>query len=100
VTQNTNTWNSHTDNLTLLRNMNGLHHISAMDQVPFVPHSAYADPGRSSSAADPKDDIRRCYATIDRVAGLLAAPSQSDYNFETERSVVRETSASSWQTFT
>lgn len=100
VTQITNTWNSHTDNLTLLKNMNGISHINAMDQVPFVPHAAY-DSSRSSAGPDTRaDDIRRCYAVIDRVTGLLAAPSQSEYNFSVERSVIREASASSsWQAF-
>jgi len=80
--------------------MNSISHINAMDQVPFVPHAAY-DSSRSSAGPDSKgDDIRRCYATIDRVTGLLAAPSQSDYNFALERSVIRENSASSsWQSF-
>lgn len=79
--------------------MNSTSHISAMDQVPFVPNAAF-DFYRSSGNPDPKlDDIRRCYATIERVSGLLTASPQSEYDFSLERSVIRETSASSWQKF-
>ena len=79
--------------------MNGISHINAMDQVPFVPHAAF-DSSQSPAGHDSKaDDIRRCYAAIERVTGLLAAPSQSEYNFTLERGVIRETSASSWQKF-
>lgn len=99
-TQSTNTWNSHTDSLTLQRTMNnGMSQINPMDQVPFVPHAAF-DPRSGSSSADPKsEDVRRCAAAIDRVAGFLSAPSQSEYNFSVERNVIRESSVSNWQSF-
>ena len=74
--------------------MNGLHQINAMDQVPFVPHSSY-DANRGS-AGHKADDVRRCAATIDRVTGFL---SESEYTFEVERRILRESSMTTWQSF-
>src|SRR5689334_9619968 len=60
--------------------------LNPMDDVPFSPSSANAS---RLSVGSQATDLGRCFQVVDRIGIFLSTPSQSDYNFSLENSVVR-----------
>lgn len=68
-----------------------------MDNVPFSPSGVAGGHANSSSGSHHGQpyDLGKCFQVVDRVGTFLSTPSQSDYNFSLENSVVRDSQASS-----
>lgn len=76
---------------------NGLlrqHSTNPLDNVPFSTSSTGAAASRLT-AGNQVTDLGRCFQVVDRIGQFLSTPSQSDYNFSLEKSVVRESQATS-----
>ncbi|KAI1288136.1 hypothetical protein HDE_09609 [Halotydeus destructor] len=63
-----------------------------MDNVPFTTGSAVG--AAKIASGSQLTDLGKCFQVVDRIGVFLSTPSQSDYNFSFEHSVVRENQAS------
>ena len=89
----THTWSSHK---IRLETSSMIATTNPMDNVPFVPSIPLSNGSTSNSTMYmASDSVGNCYKSLDRVQVFLSTPSQSEYNFALEKSVVRE-SASPW----